>query len=67
MEKSFNDGINIPVKMKNCNKYNIKILCDECYNQVTENKELEANLNLVKRQAPTNLVLCFLFLKNKMI
>ena len=26
--------------------------CDRCNNQVNENKEFEANLNLIKRQAP---------------
>ena len=29
-----------------------KILCITCNIQINENKELEANLNLLKRQAP---------------
>ena len=51
-KKSFKDGIVIPVKIRRCNKCIGEILCDECNNQVNENKEFEANLNLLKRDAP---------------
>ena len=52
MEKSFNNGIVIPVKMMRCNNCIGELLCDECNNQINENKELEANLNLLKRNEP---------------
>ena len=51
-EKPFNHGIIMPTKMRRCNKSKGEILCDGCNNQVNENKEVEANLNLLKREAP---------------
>ena len=47
---SFNSGRNILTKTKFCNERNDKRLCNRCNNQINENKELEAKLNLVKRQ-----------------
>ena len=38
--------------MRFCNECKDKKICDKCNNQVTENKEYESNLNLIKRQAP---------------
>ena len=51
-KKSFNNGIVIPAKMRRCDKCRGKILCATCNNQINENKEFEANLNLLKREAP---------------
>ena len=50
-EKSFNNGIVIPTKVRFCNQCNDKIICDMCNNQINENKEFEAKINLLKRQA----------------
>ena len=52
LKKSFNNGIIMPTKMRRCNESFDKILCIRCNNQINENKELEANWNLLKRQAP---------------
>ena len=38
--------------MRQCNNCNGEMLCTICSNQVYENKEVEANLNLLKREAP---------------
>ena len=38
--------------MRRCNNCNGEILCNECNNQVKENKEFEATKNLLKRHAP---------------
>ena len=35
--------------MRRCNNCNGETPCSECKNQVNENKEFEANLNLLKR------------------
>ena len=48
-KKSFDNGINIPKKMRFCNECNDKKLCYKCNNQTNENKEFEANINLLKR------------------
>ena len=50
--KSFDNGVIIPKKMRFCNKCNDKKLCDRCNNQINENKEIEANLNEIKRRPP---------------
>ena len=50
-KKSFSNGVVIPTKMRRCNKCSDKILCEECKNQVNENKKFEANSNLLKRKA----------------
>ena len=50
-KKLFNSGVVIQAKMRFCNKCKDKTLCDECNNQVNENKDFEAILNLLKRQA----------------
>ena len=50
--KSFNNGNIMPVKMRFCNECGKEKHCDRCNNQVNENEEFEANLNLSKRQPP---------------
>ena len=50
-KKSFDNGIIIPAKLRFCNECNDKKMCDKCKNQINENKEFEANLNLLKRKA----------------
>ena len=51
-KKSFNNGVIIPTKMRQCNECKDGILCVTCNNKINENKEFEANLNLLKRKAP---------------
>ena len=53
-KKSFENGVIIPTKMRQCNVCKDGILCTLCNNQINENKEFEANLNLLKREAPNN-------------
>ena len=48
-KKSFSNSINIPVKMRRCNEWKGKLLCDECENQVNEDKKIESNSNLLTR------------------
>ena len=38
--------------MRQCNACKDGILCTTCNNQIHENKEFEANLNLLKRKTP---------------
>ena len=38
--------------MRFCNEGDDKRMCNKFNNQVNENKEIEANLNLLKSQAP---------------
>ena len=51
-KKSFDSGIIIPKKLRFCNECNDEKMCDKCNNQINENKEFEANLNLLKRKVP---------------
>ena len=51
-KKSFDSGKIIPTNMRICNECNNKKLCYKCNNQINENKEFEANLNLLKRKTP---------------
>ena len=51
-KKSFDSGIIIPTKMRFCNECNDNKMCVKCNNQINENKEFEANLNLSKRKSP---------------
>ena len=48
--KSFNNGIIIPTKMRHCNGCKDGTLCVTCNNLINENKEFEANINLLKRE-----------------
>ena len=52
LEKSFNNGIVIPAKVRSCDKSRGKILCATCNNQINENEDFEATLNLLKQEAP---------------
>ena len=63
-EKSSNNGIIIPVKMRRCNECNGEILCKECNNQINESKDFEANLHLLKLQPPNQFVICFLIINH---
>ena len=51
-KKSFNNGIVIPAKTRRCDKCRGTILCATCNNQNNENKEIQANINLLHREAP---------------
>ena len=53
-KKSFNNGVIIPTKMRQCNVCKDGILCATCNNLINENKEFEANLNLLKREKPND-------------
>ena len=53
-KKSFNNGIVIPTEMRHCNGCKDGILCVTCNNQINENKEFEANLNLLKGEKPND-------------
>ena len=54
-KKSSDNGIIIPKKMRFCNECNNEKLCNKCNNQINENKEVEGNLNLLKRKAANEL------------
>ena len=62
-KKSFNNGIVIPTKMRHCNACKDGILCAACNNQINENKEFEANLNLLKREKPNDFGQMLLYYK----
>ena len=47
LKKSFKNGVIIPVQLRHSNECNDKLLCTTCNNQVNENKEVEANSNLL--------------------
>ena len=51
-KKSFNIGIVIPAKKRRCVECRGVVLCVTCNIQINETKEFEANLNLIKREAP---------------
>ena len=51
-KKSFDSGVIIPKKMRFCNECSDEKMCNNCNNRINENKEFEANLNLLKRKAP---------------
>ena len=51
-KKSFDSGIIGPTKMRFCNECNDNKMCIKCNNQINENKEFEAILNLLKRKSP---------------
>ena len=63
LEKSFDSGILIPTKMRFCNECNDIKMCDRCNNQINENKEFEAKLNLLKRNAPNEFGYMLLIIK----
>ena len=51
-KKSFNNGVIMPTKMRECNVCKDGKLCVTCNKKIDENKEFEANINLLKRKAP---------------
>ena len=51
-KKSFDSGIIIPNELKFCNECDDKKVCNNCNNQVNENKEFGANLNQLKGHPP---------------
>ena len=53
-KKSFENGVIIPTKMRQCNVCKDGILCVRCNNLINENKEFEANLKLLKREKPND-------------
>ena len=53
-KKSFNQGVVIPHKMRDCHYCKKDILCDICDGLVNQRKEFSANLNELKRLPPTD-------------
>ena len=51
-KKPFNNEITMPTKIRFCNDCSKEECRDMCNNQINENNEFEANLNLFKRQIP---------------
>ena len=51
-KKSFDSGLIIPTRMRFCDKCDDIKMCNKCNNQINENKEFEANMNLLKRNVP---------------
>ena len=49
-KKSFNQGVVIPHKMRNCSDCTEDILCDDCDKLVNQKKDFSANLNELKRE-----------------
>ena len=67
-KKSFNNGVIIPTKMRQCNACKEEILCTTCFNQINGNKGFEANSYLLKRKTEKLLmilVVCFLIILSK--
>ena len=65
-KRSFNNGIIIHVRMRRCDDCKCEILCMTCNNQINENKDFEAILNLSKGKLLTSLVICFLIINYKL-
>ena len=53
-KKTFNMGVVIPHKMKNCTECKKDILCDSCDILVNQYKNFSANLNELKRERPND-------------
>ena len=51
-KRSFSVGVVNPHKRRNCNKCAKDIFCDYCDKLLKQKKEISANLNEVKREAP---------------
>ena len=58
-KKSFNNISIILTKLRFCIECIEKRICNRCNNQVTGNKEFEANLKLLKREAPNEIAHMF--------
>ena len=63
---TFNNGVTVPTKIKFCIECTDKTTCDTFNSTVNENKEIEGKLDELKRQPPTNSVICFLLAKINM-
>ena len=64
-KKLFNSGVIVPTKIRFFTECNKDKYCDRCDNQITENEKFEDNMNLLKGNFLTNLVICFLILRIK--
>ena len=53
-KKSFSQRVVIPHKMTNCSDCKNDSLCDRSDELVNQKKEISANLNELKREAPNN-------------
>ena len=51
-KKSFSQGVIIPHKTRNCSDCATDSLCDTCDKLFNQGKEVSANLNELKREAP---------------
>ena len=51
-KRAFDSGIIIPTKMRFRKKCIVKKMCTKCNIQINKNKELDANLNELKRHPP---------------
>ena len=60
-KRMFNSGDIMPAKKRFCTD---KLTCNNCNNQMTENKNFEAKLNFLNEKPLINLVICFLIIKN---
>ena len=58
---SYDSGIFIPLKMRFCNECTDILICNRCNNQINKNKELEAKIYFLKRQAPIQFVVMLPF------
>ena len=53
-KNSFNSGVIIPAKKRLCNECTDQLTCNNCDNQSNVNKEVEVDINLIKREAPNH-------------
>ena len=53
-KKSFNMGVVIPHKMRNCGECKKDILCENCDKLVNQKKKVSVNLNELKREPPND-------------
>ena len=49
-KKSFDSGVIIPCKTRDCEKCDVNNLCEECDSKVRQNKKFQHNLNELKRE-----------------
>ena len=65
-KKPLKSDVILTRKMRFCNECNKEKCCDRCNNQNNENKNFEAEKNLLKRQPPNELGHVLTYFKNKM-
>ena len=63
--KSFNNGVVIRTKMRQCNECKDEILCTSCNDQANGNKEFKANQNELNGMLLMILVICFYIILSK--